>query len=173
VVPSFVIGHIISEKELELASSHRKLNDVFDEFSELQRQSNKVSGKSGFKKSEKKSDVKNNNQNRNLMNNRRGNNRKHDGVCGSDGQRKQKEIAKRALKSKSINDINERTETSKKVLVADTPIDRNYTQRNKLKKNNAELSSKVDGKRASSTNDRKDTADRANNDVVFFLFSLL
>ncbi|CAG8456227.1 1250_t:CDS:2 [Funneliformis mosseae] len=103
-VPSpFILGHIISENELALATSYRKLNDVFDEFSELQQQNNKVSKNTDFKKFERDSDIGKRNQNsfatEESKNNRRRNNKKR----GGGGGRKQKEIAERALKSKSVN----------------------------------------------------------------------
>ena len=151
VISSFIIGHIISEKELALASPYRKLNDVFDEFSELQQQNNKVSGRSGLKKIEKKSESKTYHQNRN---NRRENDRKVGGVVGN-GERK-REIAKRALRSKPINEL--QMETNKKAVAVDN-TDKNCIQRNKLKKD-SESNGKVYGKRV---NDRGNTVDKTNN----------
>ncbi|CAB4427653.1 unnamed protein product [Rhizophagus irregularis] len=95
VISSFVIGHIISENELALASpySYRELNDVFDEFLELQKQSNKVFGKSSIKKSEKNSDIKKNNQNKNVNNNGRENS-KNVMVISTDKNRIQRNVLK-------------------------------------------------------------------------------
>jgi hypothetical protein len=140
VISSFVIGHIISENELALASpySYRELNDVFDEFLELQKQSNKVFGKSSIKKSEKNSDIKKNNQNKNVNNNGRENSKKRDGGVGGNSERNQREIAKRALKSKPTNNIN--AEKSEKI-----STDKNRIQRNVLK-NNDEFNNKIDKK---------------------------
>jgi len=160
VISSFIIGRIISEKELALASPYRKLNDVFDEFLELQQQNNKVSGRFGLKKLEKKSELKTNHKSRN---NRRDNNRKINGVVGNDERKR--EIAKRALRPKPINELY--TETNKKMVAVDNS-DKNCIQRNKLKKDNEESGSKIYGKRV---NDRGNTADKASNaevcDVLF------
>ncbi|GBB86598.1 hypothetical protein RclHR1_00130039 [Rhizophagus clarus] len=139
VISSFVIGHIISENELALESPYspyRELNDVFDEFLELQRQSNKIFGKSSIKKTEKNSDVKKNSLNRNVKNNNgRENKKKLGSSIGGNGERNQTEIAKRALKSKPTN-----VEKSER-----TPADKNRIQRNVLK-NNEEFYNKIDTK---------------------------
>jgi hypothetical protein len=168
VISSFVIGHIISGNELALASpysSYRELNDVFDEFLELQKQSNKVFGKSNIKKSEKDSDVKKNNQNRNVKNNNgRENNKKLGGGIGGNNERNQREIAKRALKSKPTNNIN--VEKSEK-----TSTDKNRIQRNILK-NNEKFNNKVDkkiGERVSFINGYKNTAEYLTNILFVFL----
>jgi|SRR6266542_2212544 len=159
LVPSpIILGHIISENELALASSHRKLNDVFDEFAELQQQNNKVSEKTSLKKFEKKSDVIKKNQNRRNKeepeNNRRGSSRKR--------KRKQKEIAERLLKSKSV--VFDK--------VAGTSSDKNHIQRIILKNNKEEfgdddkVNKKVENRVNFTKNCKDNNAFKANNDKV-------
>ncbi|CAI2175483.1 16871_t:CDS:2 [Funneliformis geosporum] len=153
----FILGHLISENELALATSYRKLNDVFDEFSELQQQNNKVSKKNEFKKFERNSDIGKRNQNRFTKESK--NNRRNGKKRG--GERKQKEIAERALKSKSIN----RGLLSRKAIVEAASSNKNHIQWNILKKNKEFIDD--DEKMENHVSFNKNCNDEHENEIVY------